>query len=295
VAALCALAFIGAAVGARAQESANGAKSLRIISLYAAHTELVIRLGGRDSLVGVSQQETYAGPETVGWEWPPAFSINDDVEKFLLAAPDLILVRPQHVNSASNLFDTLRQAGVRVWVRQVTNADDIYAYWRELGDFCGKPMEARQMVADFQIALEPYQANLARADKPGVFIESIHREIKTFTPDSIPIWLLELAGGYNVAQDAEPVRDGLMVANYGPERLLAKAELIDAFIAQDGQMNRVPLETILARDLYRVLPAFKNGRVYKIPEDLISRPTPSLLEGLRLMRGMVYPGAPDNG
>ncbi|MDR2142107.1 MAG: hypothetical protein LBR11_10030, partial [Deltaproteobacteria bacterium] len=46
----------------------------RVISLYAAHTENLLRLGARACLVGISAQETYAGPETQGWVRPEVFS-----------------------------------------------------------------------------------------------------------------------------------------------------------------------------------------------------------------------------
>lgn len=268
-------------------------KELRIISLYAAHTEVVIRLGAKDKLVGVSLQETYKGPETEGWEWPMKFSVQDDVEKYLAARPDIVLIRPQHLGSAAHLFDTLRNSGIQVWVKQIIDAPDLYAYWEELGRICGEEEAAKKLVADFKEKIAPFEANINKPDKPGVFLESIHREIKTFTPGSIPEWLLSLAGGENVATDAEPARKGLMVANYGPEKLLEKADKIDVYISQDGAMNTTPLNVILERDIFQIIPAFKNGRVFKIPEYLISRPTPSLYEGLLLMRDMIYP--PEEG
>ncbi|MDR1308499.1 MAG: hypothetical protein LBL95_01145, partial [Deltaproteobacteria bacterium] len=55
----------------------EGTSAPRIISLYAADTEILLRLGARDALVGISRQETYQGQETQGWERPPEFSIHD--------------------------------------------------------------------------------------------------------------------------------------------------------------------------------------------------------------------------
>ncbi|MDR2459257.1 MAG: ABC transporter substrate-binding protein [Deltaproteobacteria bacterium] len=264
-------------------------KKPRIISLYAAHTEVVIRIGAKDSLVGVSEQETYNGPEVQGWTWPMQFSVKDDVEKFLAAAPDIILIRPQHLGTAPHLFDTLKNSGIQVWVKQIIDASDLYNYWTEIGEICGHQKEAQAMIEDFKAKIAPFEENLNKPNKPGVFLESIYREIKTFTPNSIPEWILGLAGGDNIAKDALPSREGLMVANYGPEKLLEKAEQIEVFISQEGPMNRVSLETMKARDVYQILPAFKNGRVYKIPENIISRPTPSLFEGLQMMHGFIYP------
>jgi iron complex transport system substrate-binding protein len=264
-------------------------KPLRIISLYAAHSEVLIRLGARDQLVGVSKEETYDGPEVQGWGWPTQFSMNDNVEKFLDANPDIVLVSPVFLSYAPNLFETLRRCGIQIWSRQIMDAADLYDYWQDLGDLSGYSREAQLLIADFKAKIAPFEKNLAKKDKPGVFLEAKYREIKTFTPKSIPIWILELAGGSNVANDAQAIRDGFIYADYGAEKLLEKSSEIDVFISQYGPLNLVPLEIIISRDLYQVLPAFKNGRVYKIPGSLISRPTPSIYEGLLMMHSMIYP------
>ncbi|MCD8349929.1 MAG: ABC transporter substrate-binding protein [Planctomycetaceae bacterium] len=264
---------------AGAEESSSAP---RIISLYAAHTEILLRLGARDAIIGVSRQESYAGPETEGWN-PPVFSARDDIERFIAAAPDIVLVRPQHV-ADGRLRRVLETAGITVISMQVTHADELYDYWRELGRLVGREAEAEAMIASFAAEANRYrQAALKRNDPPGVFLESIHREVKTFTPDSLPAWVIETGGGRNIAGDAEAASPGVIIAEYGLERLLAKADEVEIFISQSGAMNRTPLETVLARGVYSPLAAFQSGRVYKIPEACIARPTPSLLEGLRLM------------
>lgn len=255
----------------------------RVISLYAAHTEVLLRLGARDNLVGVSAQETYQGPETEGWKRPPSFSVHDDVEKYLAARPDLVLLRPQHLASGSRLVETLKNSGIKVHSIQVLKAGDLYQYWRDLAKLVKREDEAERMIADFDQRISVYhQASQARADsaKPGVFVEAIHGRVKTFVPDSLPIWLVELAGGRNVAADAKPAAPGLMVADYGPERLLSRADEVDIFISQQGPMNPGSLKQLKKREIYRALKAFAKGQVHKIDESILSRPTPSLLEGL---------------
>jgi iron complex transport system substrate-binding protein len=265
----------------------------RIISLYAAHTEIVLRVGARDNLVGISEQETYDGPETQGWKRPQTFSVGDDVEKYLAANPDIILIRPQHLGSAKGLFDSLAATGIRIWVKQIIHAEELYDYWLEIGKICGKDEKASGMVAAFKEALKPYEERTkARTKRPGVFFESVHKEVKTFTPDSIPIWVVTVSGGINVASDAQPARPGLVVADYGPEKLLAKASEVDVFLSQEGPMNRVPLDVIKNRTIYQALPAIKDGRAYKVPEDLVSRPTPSLIEGIALLESIFFPEGP---
>jgi iron complex transport system substrate-binding protein len=271
-------------------EPSQTKKNLRIISLYAADTEILLRLGARETLVGISRQETYEGPETENWQRPQEFSIHDDVEKFLAAAPDYVLLRPMHLSASPALFETLAKAGVKLWAKQCSEATKLYDFWLELGQLAGKEKEAQAMVEDFKARVGSLTYH-GDGPRPGVFLESIHKEVKTFTPDSIPAWLLTLAGGNNVATDSEPTRPGQVVANYGPEKFLEKAGQIDILISQEGPMNKVSLETIKSRKIYSVTPALKNNRVYRVPEELISRPSPSLAEGLELLKGMIHPPA----
>jgi iron complex transport system substrate-binding protein len=209
----------------------------------------------------------------------------------MAAAPDLILLRPQHLSTKPALFEALERAGIKLWTKQVLHSSELYGYWRELGALAGRESEAEAMIAGFQKALDE-KAQAAPAKRPGVFMESIDSEVKTFTPESIPIWLMTLAGGRNVADDARPARPGLVVADYGPERLLEKAGEIEIFISQEGQMNSVSTASILKKKIYQPIAAFKNGRVYRVPEDLISRPTPSLLKGLEMLSSQIRGEAP---
>jgi len=254
----------------------------RIISLYAAHTEVLLRLGAKDNIIGVSAQETYSGPEAEGWN-PPVFTIHDDVEKFLAAKPDLVLVRPMHMAAGSRLVSSLKTAGIKVHSEQVLKAGDLYKYWRNLAALVGRQAEVEKMIINFDQQISIYHEAAQRRPeeaKPTIFLEAIHNQVKTFTPDSLPVWLVELAGGRNVAADAKAHAKGLMVTDYGPERLLAKAKEIDIFISQAGPMNNSTLKQIKSREIYKPIRAFKDGRVYKIPEELLSRPTPSLIKGL---------------
>jgi iron complex transport system substrate-binding protein len=207
------------------------------------------------------------------------------VEKFLSAAPDYVLARPQHLDANPSLFATLTKNGIKIWSGQCLRAADLHDFWLELGLLIGRENQARSMIANFKNDLSPFlDFSRENSKKPGVFLESIHKDVKTFTVDSIPIWLLTLAGGRNVASDAQAVRPGQIVANYGPEKLLEKSEEVEIYLSQQGPMNSISLDEIKKREIFRSLPAFKNDRVSRVPEDLISRPTPSLIQGLRLMK-----------
>ncbi|MFZ5586774.1 MAG: ABC transporter substrate-binding protein [Thermodesulfobacteriota bacterium] len=264
----------------------------RIVSLYPAHAEVLIALGARDALIA-------AGPSPVeGMDAAPLISYRDDPERILALAPDLVLVRPMIHDGYPHLIARLKQFGIAVASLQPGGAEELYEYWRRLGALCGRPERAEALVADFAAELARLRGRAAAIpdqQRPRVFFESIHRQFKTFSPDSLAIFALAAAGGVNAAADARPVRDSA-IAEYGHERILALAEGLDVYLAQVGTMNRVTAAEIAATPGFGALKAVRQGRVHLVDEALVSRPTPRLIEGARRIQALILPElAPEAG
>jgi iron complex transport system substrate-binding protein len=267
---------------------------VRIISLYGAHTENLFALGLDKEIIGVTPHEVY--PEAARQK--PVFSYHDGPEKFLAARPDLVLIRPMIERGYRQLVRRLEKSGIVVVSLQPHGSKGLYRYWLELGVLCGRSLQARQMVTDFQSRVAARRALVAAVAKPPrVYFEAIHRRMKTFAPGALALFCLEAAGGVNVASDAQPVRKGSLIAPYGKERILAHAHEIDIFLAQRGTMNRVTRETIFREPGFSVIKAVREGRVYLVDETIISRPTPRLIKGIDRIRELLHPGlkVPEKG
>jgi iron complex transport system substrate-binding protein len=91
-----------------------------------------------------------------------------------------------------------------------------------------------------------------------------------------------------VAKDAVQVRK-TNIAAYGKERILAKADHIDVFLAQQGRMNPATVEMITKEPGFQVIKAIKNNQVFLVDEKLVSRPTLGLLEGIKIVYNILYP------
>ncbi|MGL1861827.1 MAG: ABC transporter substrate-binding protein [Pseudodesulfovibrio sp.] len=259
----------------------------RIISLYAAHTENLFNLGLEDQIIGVTNNEDYPSYALS----KPKFSTKDSVEKFLAAKPDLILIRPMQDRGYSALWNALEKHGIRVLALQPNSIDEMYTYWRKLGRLTGKETNAERMVGDFKEGLEIVSQRLERipnSQRPGVFFESIHSKFATFSPGSMPIFVLEMAGGINVAKDARP-RHGTNIAYYGLERLLGKAPKIDIYLAQLGTMNQVEIRQIMNGPAASRIKAVRDRNVFLVDEHLVSRPTMRLLKGIDTVHMLLHP------
>ncbi|MDK9707424.1 MAG: ABC transporter substrate-binding protein [Desulforhopalus sp.] len=261
----------------------------RIISLYSAHTENLCSLGAADLLVGIGKGDDYP-PEVLG---KPTFSYRDDPEKFIAARPDLVLVRPMIERSYPEFINKLRLAGITVVSLQPNTIEEIFAYWRTLASLTGREQQAEEMITGFTARLAVVQARLRdvpASQRPRVFFQSIHSKMKTFAADSIAVYVLEQAGGINLAADADQVRE-TNIAAYGKERLLSRGGEIDIFLAQQGTMNPVEEATIRDEPGFQAIKAVREGRILLIAESLVSRPTLRILNGIEQLNAAFYPEA----
>jgi len=259
----------------------------RIISLYGAHTENLFALGAGRQVIGVSTHESYP-PAALA---KPVFSYRDDPERFLAARPDLVLIRPMIFRGHRALVKRLKSFGIEVVSLQPRTVKQMFVYWRRLGLLTGRQARAEEMIRRFRQGLARLKARVAHippSRRPGVFFESIHRKMKTFAPDSMAVFVLEAAGGINLAADAKAVRRS-NIAAYGKERILALGDKVDVYLAQVGPMNRVTVREILEEPGFKALKAVRLGRVYLVDEKIVSRPTLRLLQGIQVVQGCLYP------
>lgn len=259
----------------------------RIISLYGAHTVNLLELGAEGELVGITRADRTMDQ----LRSKPVFTYHYGPERFLAAAPDLVLIRPMIDRGYPNLVRKLEQTGVKVVSLQPRSVEEMYAYWRSLGLLTGRSKEAEEMISRFKQGLEEISSILSRvpaAKRKRVYFESIHSKMKTFSPSSITMFCLEAAGGINVATDAVTVRN-TNIAEYGKERIMARADEIDVYLAQQGPMNRVTIDAIRKEGGFGVIKAVRTDQIYLVDEKMVSRPTPHLLKGIRSIARILYP------
>lgn len=281
---LSGMAIAGNDAGDTEQNTTRGYQ--RIISLYSAHTENLVSLGAADQLIGISPSDNY--PKHILDK--QRFSYREDPERFIAARPDLVLVRPMIERSYPQLMDKLREIGISVVSLQPTTVEGIFDYWRELGRLSGHATAAEEMIQRFTSRLDEFTATveaIAMEKRPRVYFESMHRRMKTFAPSSIALFALQKSGGINVATDASQVRS-TNIAAYSKERILAHADEIDVFIAQQGRMNPVTLDTIRNETGFQAIKAVRRDNIFLIDEHLVSRPTMRLLHGIEQLHELLY-------
>lgn len=262
----------------------------RIISLYPAHTTNLLELG-------LAQEIIACGPSDTPLPGRPVIQFSNDPERLLALAPDLVLIRPMISRGYPNLVRILEQNKVRVVSLQPTDASELFSYWENLGLLTGREAQAQIMINTFKRRLAEITAPVMQIPlnaRKRVYFEAIHRQMKTFAPNAIAIFVLKSAGGINIAEDAEQMRE-TNIAAYGKERILAKADQIDLFLAQSGRMNPVRVDDIVREPGFAVIKAVRENQVFLVDEELVSRPTLGLLDGIVSIRSLLYPDSGQEG
>jgi iron complex transport system substrate-binding protein len=253
--------------------------------LYGAHTENLFALGAAGQIIGVSRNENWP-PQAMR---KPVFSYHDDLEKFLVVQPDLVLIRPMIDRGYGRLMRRLEEHGIIVVSLQPRSVEQMFVYWSVLGMLTGHQTDALQMITRFKQTVDRiHRRTSVIENKKRVYFEAIHDRMRTFAPTAMAIFALEIAGGINVAGDAVP-RRGTNIADYGKERILSHADEIDVYLAQFGPMNRPTIEAIRAEPGYGLIRAVRMDQVFLIDEKLVSRPTLRMLDGICHIAQLLYP------
>ena len=259
----------------------------RIISLYSAHTENLFALGLDEEIIGVGKADSHP-PRVITKD---IYDYRSDPEKVIAVDPDMVLIRPFIARSSPDFVRALENAGINVVCLYPDTFDDFAPYINNLARLTGREKEAETLINDFTRKLKEIK-NITKniEDKKGVFFESTEREYRTITNDCMAANAIRIAGGANVATDARPIKEGSSIASYGLERILARADEIDVYVAQKGAMNPggTP-HAIRNRPGFDTIKAIRDDKIHNIDEKLVSSPTFRFATGVHEMARFFYP------
>ena len=256
----------------------------RIISLYPAHTTNLLDLGLNQEIIASNSRDARLPGR-------PVIQYDEDPERLLALKPDLVLLRPMVSRAYPELVSALEKNNVRVVSLQPTDASELSTYWMTLGKLAGREQRAQAMIETFNQGVAAISASwqkIPEEKRKRVYFEAMHDQMKTFAPGSIAMFVLESAGGINIAADAGQINK-TNIAAYGKERILAKAGQIDLYLAQQGRMNQGTVDDIIKEPGFEVIKAVKNKQVFLVDEKMVSRPTMELLDGIRFVHSLLYP------
>ena len=253
----------------------------RVVSLAPSVTEIIFAVGAGDRLVGVTTFCNY--PEQARSIAKIGDTMTPNMEAIVALRPDVVFV-----SSASQLEGftrLLEQNGIAVYVIDPQSLPDLYGKsLRQLGTLFGKNDDASRL-AD---SLERRHREICRitngcADQAEggpaavrVFVQVSREPLFTVGKSSFLRQVIRDAGGILVTEDVETAFPKL-------SKETASALNPDVLILSDSEDNREP------NDAFKNSPAVRNGRVYRVNADLISRPGPRLIDALEQITRDLHP------
>ncbi|MBM7624407.1 ABC transporter substrate-binding protein [Sporohalobacter salinus] len=257
-------------------------KPQRIVSLAPSHTETLFALKAGNRIVGVTEYADY--PQEANKLDKIGTIKEPNVEKIIKLQPDLVLaagITPKEV------ITRLSELGIDVIGLNPKNVSEIIESISLIGKVTGQVKKANTITSEMKNRLEDItetvDEHIKDNQRPKVFYEIWRDPLYTAGPKTFIDDLIHLAGGINIAHQAEG-----MWPQYSFEVLLF--ENPDVYIAsQHSWKHQVSKESILQRKRFQQIKAIKNKRVYIIDQDIVNRASPRIITALEKIAKAVHP------
>ncbi|MFO7173543.1 MAG: cobalamin-binding protein [Bacillota bacterium] len=242
------------------------AEPRRILSLAPSNTEILFALGLGDRVVGVDNFSDYP-PEAASL--PRVGDLmNPNYEAMAALSPDLALA----IGGSEEFWQKLEELGVPVVVIQPNTVAEVIDSIRLVGRVTGAAEAADALARSMADRVEAVQHQAARlSHRPRVFWEVWDDPLMSAGPGSFFDDMIRLAGGVNVVGDAESPWPQV-----SPEAVIARdPEVIITTQAEWAERLRSG-----ALPAWSGTTAVRQGRIYVVEDNLVSRPGPRIVEGL---------------
>jgi len=250
----------------------------RIVSLDPSITEILFALGLNNEVVGVTDYCDY--PEQAKSKSKVGGYINPNIEAIALLEPDLIMTTLK--TNTPRLIQQLEDFGTEVFVLDPKNIEDIFENIFSVAKLTYREERAGELLGALRDRLHRVRKKVDGISRPGVFLGMGKDPLISVGPGSFAHDLIEIAGGRNVAsQSSSRYRRYTL-----EEVLLADPEVIiicsmtsdDLCLAQKKWWKK-----------WTNMSAVRNGRIYIIEANLLTRPGPRMVEGLMEVAKAIHP------
>ncbi len=244
-------------------------------------TEILFALGLDEEIVGVTKYSTY--PEqaqtkkSIGSFWQP------DIEAVLMLKPTLVVTLG--FEQQTTLATRLDAIGCETLTVNIESIDELYAAIDIIGDTVNRTAEAQQMLTRLKAKQQQIIQQSNQLQKPKVLWVIQRQPLRVAGTKTYVNELIETAGGVNAVGDTMQIYppistenvirampDVIIEPSMNPDQFEQQKETADKFYSRFG-----------------IVPAVKDGRVYVIDGDLVSRLSPRLDEATQQVYDCLWP------
>jgi iron complex transport system substrate-binding protein len=245
----------------------------RIISLAPSITEDLFALGLGGKVVGDTTYDNYP-PAAVNITKVGGFS-SPSIEKIVSLNPDVVFASSLENNT---LLSTLSGYGIPAVVLNPTSLTGILNDLSLIGKVTGSTGNSSALVANLT---QKMTANsISVASHPRVLYLVWYDPIMSAGADTFEGDIIAHAGGINVAQLAN-------VSGYGTMSKESIVALNPSVIIANSAMNSTAVQQVKSDPALATVDAVKNGKIYILDSDIISRPGPRAFDALEQIAGII--------
>lgn len=250
------------------------ARPQRIVSLAPANTEIVAALGALNRLVGVTTFCDY--PAEVTKLQKVGDFMQPNLEAIAALDPDLVLVT---TGVQTDIIQQLEGLGASVVAIDPQTVDALFTSIRTVGAVIGETPAAEELVSSMEIQIDEIGESVEGAPVT-CFLEIAQDPLFTVGSSTLLDELIQYAGGENVVTESGYVA-------YSVEQLVAANPAV--YLATKGSMSDP--SDISGRPGYANITAVAEGKVFLLDDNLVSRPGPRVVEGIRQIAEALHPDA----
>lgn len=249
-----------------------------IASMAPSVTETLFAVGADERVVGVTTSDNY--PEEVTEIEKVGDYSEINVEKVLELETDLLFV--SFDTTAERADELEEQTNAEVVVVDPGTLEEVLSSIELVAEAAGEPENGRELADELRAELDEIEEAVAGEPEPTVFYEVYGDPLQTVGPGSFIDDAINVAGARNIAADtneAYPTYSAETVIERDPDHYLV------------GSFSGTNVEAVAERPGFSELSAVTEGNVSTIDDDLISRPGPRIVEGVRQIAESVHPEA----
>ncbi len=256
----------------------------RIVSLAPSNTEILFAIGAGDRVIGVTDYCNFPPEVVEKKERGELVSIGGyttiNIEKVVSLKPDLVVA--SYGNGIENI-ETLRRMGLTVIAFDPKSIEDVMRDIVLIGVATGEKENATKLVQDMVEKIENVSESVR--GKPKVRVAHI------LWYD--PIWV---SGSRTFIDDVIGLAGGENVFSFEGWRTVSVEDLIaanpDVILVSSGSGmgggKDVVYEWVVSDERLSGIKAVKEGRVYVVDADMISRPSYRLAEAIEVVAELIH-------
>ncbi len=258
------------------------ARPQRIVSLSPSSTEILFAIGAGDQVVGVTQFCNYPAEVKTRQQVGGFSAATLSVEKIVALKPDLVISAGA---IQKPVIEALERAQIPVFAVEPTTLEAVYGRIESVGRLTGHAVEASRLAVQMNERVNAVKAkvkNVPAADRPKVFYEVWNEPLMTIGPGSLIGQMIEVSGGVNIFAEVKQ-----QYAEVSAEEVVKRNP--DVIMGPDVHGSELQMAKLQTRPGWGAISAVKGGRIALVVDDLVSRHTPRLVDGLESIARALYP------